>query len=108
MVKPGGTGRPRPAISARLAPLPPSSSFMCAAPSPLPAPNRYTRLAAPFAWERLGFFMQTAPADDGQSQFKRDSRRVQSAHIRLAGDGKARAGQHVNGPVCSFAMAAAI
>src|SRR6202048_5492579 len=34
MVKPGGTGRPRLAISARLAPLPPSRSRSCALPSP--------------------------------------------------------------------------
>ncbi len=45
-VKPGGTGRPRPAISARLAPLPPSSSFIPALPSAVPPPKAYTNFAA--------------------------------------------------------------
>src|SRR5689334_14003022 len=45
MVKPGGTGRPRLAISARLAPLPPSSSFIDAEPSALPSPKRYSHFA---------------------------------------------------------------
>src|SRR3954462_2460225 len=44
MVKPGGTGRPRFAISARLAPLPPSRSRMSALPSALPSPNVNTHL----------------------------------------------------------------
>src|SRR5689334_9481847 len=39
MVKPGGTGRPRLAISARLAPLPPSRSRRLAVPSALPSPK---------------------------------------------------------------------
>ena len=39
MVKPGGTGSPRLAISARFAPLPPRRSRMPAAPSALPSPN---------------------------------------------------------------------
>jgi len=38
-VKPGGTGRPRLLISARLAPLPPSSSRISARPSARPAPK---------------------------------------------------------------------
>src|SRR3954468_21114659 len=46
MVKPGGTGRPRLAISARLAPLPPSRSRMSALPSALPSPNVNTHLPA--------------------------------------------------------------
>src|ERR1700741_2568816 len=46
MVKPGGTGRPRLAISARLAPLPPSRSRRPALPSALPSPNVYTHLFA--------------------------------------------------------------
>src|SRR6185503_11123531 len=45
MVKPGGTGSFRRDISARLAPLPPSSSFMLARPSVLPAPKAYTYCA---------------------------------------------------------------
>src|SRR6185437_16434239 len=44
MVKPGGTGRPRLAISARLAPLPPSRSRMLARPSALPSPKVKTHL----------------------------------------------------------------
>src|ERR1700719_718647 len=46
MVKPGGTGSPRFAISARLAPLPPSRSRITALPSALPPPKEYTHLAA--------------------------------------------------------------
>src|SRR5215470_11020535 len=49
MVKPGGTGRPRPAISARFAPLPPSRFFIAALPSAVPPPNAYTKRAAFFA-----------------------------------------------------------
>src|SRR3954454_14528536 len=44
MVKPGGTGRPRLAISARLARLPPSRSRSSALPSALPSPNVKTHL----------------------------------------------------------------
>src|SRR3981081_3611035 len=44
MVKPGGTGRPRLAISARLAPLPPSKSRRPALPSALPSPKVNTPL----------------------------------------------------------------
>src|SRR3954451_1750856 len=44
MVKPGGTGRPRLAISARLAPLPPSRSRISALPSALPSPKVKTHL----------------------------------------------------------------
>src|SRR6201996_2654295 len=44
MVKPGGTGRPRLAISARLAPLPPSKSRNPALPSALPSPKVNTHL----------------------------------------------------------------
>src|SRR5437899_1243297 len=46
MVKPGGTGSPRLAISARLAPLPPSRSRISALPSALPSPNVNTHLPA--------------------------------------------------------------
>src|ERR1700723_3879023 len=44
MVKPGGTGKPRLAISARLAPLPPSRSRRPALPSALPSPKVNTHL----------------------------------------------------------------
>ena len=40
MVKPGGTGMLRLTISARLAPLPPRSSFMAAVPSALLPPKK--------------------------------------------------------------------
>src|ERR1700761_1672383 len=46
MVKPGGTGRPRLAISARLAPLPPRRSRRPALPSALPSPKVKTHLLA--------------------------------------------------------------
>src|SRR3977135_667581 len=44
MVKPGGTGSPRVAISARVAPLPPSRSRKPALPSALPSPKVNTHL----------------------------------------------------------------
>src|ERR1043166_598918 len=44
MVKPGGTGSPRLAISARPAPLPPSRFFISARPSALPPPKAKTHL----------------------------------------------------------------
>src|SRR3977135_378858 len=46
MVKRGGPGRPRLAISARLAPLPPSKSRRPALPSALPSPKVNTHLPA--------------------------------------------------------------
>src|ERR1700716_625901 len=46
MVEAGGTGKPRLAISARLAPLPPSRSRMLALPSALPSPKVKTHLPA--------------------------------------------------------------
>jgi hypothetical protein len=42
MVNPGGTGAPRFVISARFAPLPPSSRFMSRVPSALPSPKKKT------------------------------------------------------------------
>src|SRR6202795_526406 len=42
MVKPGGTGNPALVISARPAPLPPSTSFILPLPSALPPPKKYT------------------------------------------------------------------
>src|ERR1700742_3746441 len=44
MVNPGGTGKPRLAISARLAPLPPKRSRRVALPSALPSPKVNTHL----------------------------------------------------------------
>ena len=40
MVKPGGTGRPMRVISARFAPLPPSSAFILPSPSLRPSPKK--------------------------------------------------------------------
>src|ERR1700744_3319148 len=45
MVKPGGTGRPSEAISARLAPLPPSRLRIAPVPSVDSGPNAYTHFA---------------------------------------------------------------
>src|ERR1700722_5948029 len=64
MVKPGGTGRPRLAISARLAPLPPSKSRICALPSALPSPNVNTHLPD-FAASAAGLAAATLPAGFG-------------------------------------------
>src|SRR5215469_15179373 len=46
MVNPGGTGSPALVISARPAPLAPSTSFILPLPSALPPPNEYTYLVA--------------------------------------------------------------
>src|SRR5215471_16904511 len=47
MVKPGGTGTPAFVISARPAPLPPSTSFMFPCPSACPSPKKYTYVSDP-------------------------------------------------------------
>src|ERR1700694_3601611 len=62
MVKPGGTGRPRLAISARLAPLPPSKSRRPALPSALPSPKVNTHLPD-FVESSAGLLAATLPAD---------------------------------------------
>src|SRR6266481_1884580 len=62
MVKPGGTGSPRLAISARLAPLPPSKLRNSALPSALPSPNVNTHLPD-FATSVAGLLAMTLPAD---------------------------------------------
>src|SRR2546430_5581680 len=56
MVKPAGTGRPRLAISARPAPLPPRRMRMSARPSALPCPKPKTHfdLAGVFAESFMG------------------------------------------------------
>src|SRR5882672_5681236 len=59
MVKPGGTGRPRLAISARLAPLPPRRSRKPALPSALPSPKVNTHL--PDLMASLAGLAATAP-----------------------------------------------
>src|SRR5450755_616959 len=64
MVKPGGTGRPRLAISARLAPLPPSKSRRPALPSALPSPKVNTHLPD-FAASAAGLAAATLPASFG-------------------------------------------
>src|SRR6187402_1772815 len=62
MVKPGGTGSPRLAISARFAPLPPSSSRIALLPSARPSPNVNTHLPAEGA-DTAGFFAGAATRD---------------------------------------------
>src|SRR5882724_13203426 len=64
MVKPGGTGSPRLAISARLAPLPPSKSRNPALPSALPSPNVNTHLPD-FAASVAGLLTALLPAGFG-------------------------------------------
>src|SRR5437879_11527782 len=64
MVKPGGTGSPRLAISARLAPLPPSKSRNPALPSALPSPNVNTHLPD-FAASAAGLLATTLLAGFG-------------------------------------------
>src|ERR1700686_3044677 len=64
IVKPGGTGSPRLAISARLAPLPPSKSRNPALPSALPSPNVNTHLPD-FAVSAAGLAAATLPAGFG-------------------------------------------
>src|SRR6267154_3504045 len=64
MVKPGGTGRPKLAISARLAPLPPSRSRKPALPSALPSPKVNTHLPD-FATSSAGLLAATLPAGFG-------------------------------------------
>src|ERR1700688_1789665 len=64
MVKPGGTGRPRLAISARVAPLPPSKSRNPAFPSALPSPNVNPHLPD-FAASAAGLPAATLPAGCG-------------------------------------------
>src|ERR1700679_2192470 len=54
MVNPAGTGSPMRLISARLAPLPPSSGFIEPSPSALPAPHEYTYLRALVEADFLG------------------------------------------------------
>src|SRR3954452_748129 len=78
MVKPGGTGRPRLAISARLAPLPPSKSRMLAWPSALPSPKVNTHLpdfaaSAPaiFGAVLAGLFGNVLRAPAGLADFAR-------------------------------------
>src|SRR5438034_6283911 len=54
MVNPGGTGRPRFAISARPAPLPPRMSRIAAEPSARPSPNEYTHRSSAGTADQLG------------------------------------------------------
>src|SRR5260370_22980960 len=64
MVKPGGTGSPRLAIAARLAPLPPSKSRNPALPSALPSPNVNTHLPD-FTASAAGLLAATLPVSFG-------------------------------------------
>src|ERR1700730_55370 len=81
MVKPGGTGRPRLAISAKLAPLPPKRSRRPALPSALPSPKVNTHLPdltasatgllATFLAGLAGLFCNALRADAGDAGFAR-------------------------------------
>src|ERR1700704_1990839 len=64
MVKPGGTGRPRFAISAGFAALPPSKTPNPAFPSAVPSPNVNTHLPG-FATSSAGLLASTLPTDFG-------------------------------------------
>src|ERR1700722_4701547 len=64
MGKPGGTGSPRLAISARLAPLPPSKSRRPALPSALPSPKVNTHLPD-FTVSAAGLLAAALPAGFG-------------------------------------------
>src|SRR5688572_20742825 len=59
MVKPGGTGRPMRHISARFAPLPPSSGFIVPLPSVF-FPNAYTYFPAAFGAALAALFFTEA------------------------------------------------
>ena len=63
-MKPGGTGRPRLAISAKFAPLPPNKSRNSALPSALPSPNVNTHLPD-FAASAAGLLATALPAAFG-------------------------------------------
>src|SRR5206468_8221333 len=73
MVNPGGTGRPRFAISARPAPLPPRMSRIAAEPSARPSPNEYTHRSSAGTADQLGM----AARD-------RKSTRLNSSHDQIS------------------------
>src|SRR5436189_11268 len=62
MVKPGGTGRPRFAISASPAPLPPRMSRMAAEPSARPSPKEYTHRSSAGTSDHLGMAARSGAA----------------------------------------------
>src|SRR5437867_4224019 len=64
MVNPGGTGRPRFAISARTAPLPPRMSRIAAEPSARPSPNEYTHRSSAGTADQLNQRPAGGAADD--------------------------------------------
>src|SRR5258708_37916716 len=86
MVKPGGTGSPRLAISARLAPLPPSKSRNPALPSALPSPNVNTHLPD-FAASAAGLLATTLLAGFGAGLAG-----LFSSALRVGGGALVRAG----------------
>src|SRR4029079_2873599 len=59
IVKPGGTGRPMLAISARFAPLPPSRFFISFVPSAFPPPKKNVRFATFPAFLRIAVLALT-------------------------------------------------
>src|SRR2546423_12185865 len=62
MVNAGGTGRPRFAISARPAPLPPRMSRIAAEPSARPPPNEYTHRSSAGTADQLGMAARSGAA----------------------------------------------
>src|SRR5207302_1561768 len=84
MVKPGGTGRPRLAISARPAPLPPSRLRMPARPSALPLPKRYTHFglpAAPLTAALAAAALPAVPAGRGGADLRAGADRLRLDRI---------------------------
>src|SRR5436189_108737 len=64
MVKPGGTGSPRFAISASPAPLPPKMSRIAAEPSARPSPKEYTHRSTTRLADQLDQGPARGAADD--------------------------------------------
>src|SRR5262245_2199022 len=69
MVKPGGTGKPRLAISARQAPLPPRRLRMSARPSALRLPKRYTHLVLAYVFDAAARRAAALRPDAGRVDF---------------------------------------
>src|SRR5215831_2958377 len=88
MVKPGGTGKPRFAISARPAPLPPRRLRISARPSAFPFPKLYTHFLAPGGFLRAAGRARVAGLRPGAERalFNRARRDVDRAmELRLDG-----------------------
>src|SRR5438034_3286018 len=81
MVNPGGTGRPRFAISARPAPLPPRMSRIAAEPSARPSPNEYTHRSSAGTADQLGMAARSGAALRARD---RKSTRLNSSHTVIS------------------------